>query len=34
MDAGKVVEEGAPQQVLREPKHPRTREFLARLLRR
>ncbi|MCK8502425.1 amino acid ABC transporter ATP-binding protein [Myxococcus fulvus] len=34
MDAGKVVEEGSPQQVLREPQHPRTREFLARLLQR
>ncbi|NMO22186.1 amino acid ABC transporter ATP-binding protein [Pyxidicoccus fallax] len=34
MDAGKVVEEGSPQEVLREPKHPRTREFLSRLLKR
>ncbi|MFP2934503.1 amino acid ABC transporter ATP-binding protein [Pyxidicoccus sp. 3LG] len=34
MDAGKVVEEGSPKEVLREPKHPRTREFLSRLLRR
>jgi len=34
MDGGRVVEEGTPQQVLREPRQPRTREFLARLLQR
>ncbi|MBU8894210.1 ectoine/hydroxyectoine ABC transporter ATP-binding protein EhuA [Corallococcus sp. H22C18031201] len=34
LDGGRVVEEGTPQQVLREPKQPRTREFLSRLLQR
>lgn len=33
MDQGRVVEVGLPAQVLGNPKHPRTREFLRRLLR-
>jgi polar amino acid transport system ATP-binding protein len=33
MEAGLVVEEGPPAQVLEQPKHARTREFLARYLR-
>ncbi len=32
MDAGAIVEEGAPDDVLGRPTHPRTREFLARVL--
>jgi polar amino acid transport system ATP-binding protein len=31
MDGGKVVEVGTPHEVLRAPKHERTREFLKRL---
>lgn len=30
MDGGSIVEEGTPQQVFENPKHPRTREFLSR----
>ncbi len=33
MEAGQVVEEGPPEQVLASPRHARTREFLARYLR-
>ena len=33
MDAGRVVEEGPPAQVLGNPREARTREFLARYLR-
>ncbi|MVA76069.1 ATP-binding cassette domain-containing protein [Auraticoccus sp. F435] len=33
MDAGVVVEEGAPEQVLRRPRHERTQAFLARVRR-
>ncbi|HUR69824.1 MAG TPA: amino acid ABC transporter ATP-binding protein [Candidatus Thermoplasmatota archaeon] len=33
MEAGRVVEEGSPEQVLRAPREARTREFLARYLR-
>ncbi len=33
MDEGRIVEEGPPAQVLQNPLEPRTREFLARLLR-
>lgn len=33
MDAGQVLEQGPPAQVLKAPQHPRAREFLARLLR-
>jgi polar amino acid transport system ATP-binding protein len=32
MDAGRVVEEGPPEQVIGEPRHERTRTFLARVL--
>ena len=32
MDAGSIVEEGAPDQILRAPRESRTRAFLARLL--
>jgi ABC-type polar amino acid transport system ATPase subunit len=31
MDAGKVVEEGAPNDILDEPKTERTRAFLRRI---
>ena len=34
MDAGRIVESGAPGEMLRAPKEARTREFLARLLHR
>ena len=33
-DAGKVVEEGAPAQVLKAPTHARTRQFLRAILER
>jgi polar amino acid transport system ATP-binding protein len=32
MDAGVVVEDGAPEQVIAHPRHERTRHFLSRLL--
>jgi polar amino acid transport system permease protein len=32
MDRGRVVESGPPAQVLNEPRHARTREFLSRVL--
>ncbi|MTD58336.1 amino acid ABC transporter ATP-binding protein [Amycolatopsis pithecellobii] len=32
MDGGVVVEEGSPEQVIAEPRHERTRSFLARVL--
>jgi polar amino acid transport system ATP-binding protein len=32
MDAGKIVEVGAPEKILSEPDEPRTREFLSRVL--
>ncbi|QEL21292.1 amino acid ABC transporter permease/ATP-binding protein [Bosea sp. F3-2] len=32
MEAGRIVETGAPAQVLGTPNHPRTREFLAKVL--
>ncbi|MET7494368.1 amino acid ABC transporter ATP-binding protein [Streptomyces sp900116325] len=32
MDEGRVVEEGAPEDVLARPRHPRTKAFLARVL--
>ena len=34
LDAGKVLEEGPPEQVLGSPREERTREFLARVLNR
>jgi polar amino acid transport system ATP-binding protein len=33
LDHGRVIEEGPPQQVLSEPKHERTRDFLQRVLK-
>jgi polar amino acid transport system ATP-binding protein len=32
MDDGKIVEEGPPSQIFSKPQHPRTREFLAKIL--
>jgi polar amino acid transport system ATP-binding protein len=32
LDRGQFVEEGPPERILTEPRHPRTREFLARVL--
>lgn len=32
MDGGVIVEEGAPEDVIDNPKHPRTREFLNKML--
>jgi polar amino acid transport system ATP-binding protein len=32
MDEGVIVESGSPEQVLTSPEHPRTKEFLARVL--
>jgi polar amino acid transport system ATP-binding protein len=32
MDRGAVVEEGPPQEVLNQPRHPRTKEFIAAVL--
>ena len=32
MDAGRVIEQGPPATLLNAPRHPRTREFLARVL--
>ena len=32
MDGGVIVEQGSPEDVLGKPSHPRTREFLARVL--
>jgi polar amino acid transport system ATP-binding protein len=32
MDEGRVIEAGPPEEVLERPTHPRTREFLARVL--
>lgn len=34
LDAGNIIEEGTPAKVLGEPEHPRTRQFLRRLLER
>jgi polar amino acid transport system ATP-binding protein len=34
MDGGVIVEEGPPEQVLREPREPRTQEFLSMVLER
>jgi polar amino acid transport system ATP-binding protein len=33
-DAGKIVEQGPPDQVLKAPEHPRTRQFLRAILER
>jgi len=32
LDGGRVLETGPPEQVLGEPKEPRTRQFLARII--
>jgi ABC-type polar amino acid transport system ATPase subunit len=32
LDSGKIVESGPPGEILASPKHPRTREFLAKVL--
>jgi len=32
-DQGRIVEQGAPADILRSPAHPRTQTFLKRLLR-
>jgi polar amino acid transport system ATP-binding protein len=32
MDGGVVVEEGSPEEVFDHPKHPRTKEFLSKVL--
>jgi polar amino acid transport system ATP-binding protein len=32
MDHGAIVESGPPQQVLVDPQHPRTRDFIAAVL--
>jgi len=32
MDEGRIVEEGPPSQIFTNPSHPRTREFLAKIL--
>ena len=32
MDEGRVIESGPPEDLLERPAHPRTQEFLARVL--
>ena len=32
LDQGRVVEQGTPDEVLTRPQHPRTQEFLAKVL--
>ncbi len=32
MNEGRILEEGTPQQIFTNPQHPRTREFLAKIL--
>ena len=32
LDNGCILEEGGPEQIFRNPREPRTREFLARVL--
>jgi polar amino acid transport system ATP-binding protein len=32
LDAGKILEEGPPEQIFKDPREPRTREFLSRVL--
>jgi ABC-type polar amino acid transport system ATPase subunit len=34
MDDGRIVEEGPPERIFTEPKDPRTRQFLERILRK
>ena len=33
LDAGRITEDGTPQQVFNEPKHERTRQFLSKILK-
>jgi polar amino acid transport system ATP-binding protein len=33
MDDGNILEQGAPEMVLTDPRHPRTRAFLSRFMR-
>ena len=32
LDEGRILEEGPPDQIFREPREPRTREFLQRII--
>ena len=32
LDSGQILEEGPPEQIFGNPREPRTREFLARVL--
>ena len=32
MDEGKLVEEGTPEEIFNNPKHPRLQEFLSKVL--
>ena len=32
IDEGKIMEEGAPQSIFTEPKHPRLKDFLSKVL--
>jgi polar amino acid transport system ATP-binding protein len=32
MDAGKIVEQGTPEEIFQHPKHPRLQEFLSKVL--
>jgi polar amino acid transport system ATP-binding protein len=32
LDNGRILEEGPPEQIFRDPREPRTRQFLARVL--
>jgi polar amino acid transport system ATP-binding protein len=32
LDAGRILEEGPPEQIFTSPREPRTREFLSRVL--
>ncbi|MEX0817623.1 MAG: hypothetical protein WD027_09260 [Gaiellales bacterium] len=32
LDAGVILEEGPPEQIFRTPEHPRTQQFLQRII--
>ena len=32
MDEGKILEEGTPEEVFKNPKNPRTKDFLSKVL--
>jgi polar amino acid transport system ATP-binding protein len=32
LDGGRILEEGPPEQIFSDPREPRTREFLSRVL--